>query len=931
LAQVIVSVRPARSKLIERDLELVALGDALRRLQASHGSVLVIEGSAGMGKSRLIQALAERASGAGAVIALTRAVELDASLPLAVVSRLLLGPLRACADRRARDAIAALTTTTASSSVPLAEGATAVLYALAEGVEALADAGPLVVAVDDVHWADRASARWLAQLAERALELPVLLAVAHRPDELDPELAARFRVAPGAAVLAPRELSVAGVAALVARRLPHAHTAVAAVCRRVTGGNPFLVSELLAAVDDNRISAAQLEALTPRTVRDGVLVRLARLPAGALELARATAVLGDGARLHHAAQLAGLDPRVVAQPADALLAADILVGRDPLAFRHPLLAAAVRDELGPFERSRMHRDAAELLAADGEYERAGAHLLEVSAAGDPSVVRLLRDAAARAGGRGDANTARRLLERALDEPPAPELRPEVLMELAVAEAALGEPAALAHADAAVAGIDDDVNAASFLRRVARIHHARCDYATAAAVAARALERAGRDAPNHEQLQATWMLSSGLNPGTVDANKAAVNALVMAFLAGREPEEPALLALIAIALTLANADPAEAMRLATAAIEGELATDEDGLGHGLDYALSVFLRCGHHRRLETMAAAVLDWAAARGSLTMTAGAAVWRAPGRLRLGDLDGAAADAETALRPLRHGWNVNGPQAYATLAEVCLERGDLAGAHEAIQAGAAIQMTHPHFVMTTGLVRQAHGDAEGALVELRRAGEMLESTWGITNPNVLPWHPAAALAALQAGRRAEAEALAAAGVDLAADTRVPAVQGLAMRAYALVTGQIERLRDAHALLQDTDDQLEAVRTRVELGSALRRAGSRAHARAELAVARDEAERLDLPALAARAEEEQRASGARPRRARRTGLAALTPSELRIARRATGGASNRQIAAELYLTPKTVEWHMGNVFRKLDVGSRAELATSLATETPRPS
>jgi DNA-binding CsgD family transcriptional regulator len=139
-------------------------------------------------------------------------------------------------------------------------------------------------------------------------------------------------------------------------------------------------------------------------------------------------------------------------------------------------------------------------------------------------------------------------------------------------------------------------------------------------------------------------------------------------------------------------------------------------------------------------------------------------------------------------------------------------------------------------------------------------------------------------------------------------------------------LREALDVLARTDDALETVRAHVELGAALRRAGLRAEARAELGAARDRAEHLRLPALAARAEEEQKASGGRPRRARLSGAESLTPSERRIADRARAGASNRQIAAELFLTNKTVEWHMGNVFRKLGVASRQELAAALADE-----
>jgi DNA-binding CsgD family transcriptional regulator len=182
-------------------------------------------------------------------------------------------------------------------------------------------------------------------------------------------------------------------------------------------------------------------------------------------------------------------------------------------------------------------------------------------------------------------------------------------------------------------------------------------------------------------------------------------------------------------------------------------------------------------------------------------------------------------------------------------------------------------------------------------------------------------------GNEPEAAAFAAAELKLARRTGVPSVLARALRTEALVSGAeqaIGLLREALDLVRHTDHALETVRTHVEFGIALRRAGRRAEARAELAAARDRAERPALAALAMRAEEEQKASGGRPRRARVSGPASLTPSERRIAERARAGASNRQIAAELFLTAKTVEWHMGNVFRKLGVSSRLELAGALA-------
>ena len=212
------------------------------------------------------------------------------------------------------------------------------------------------------------------------------------------------------------------------------------------------------------------------------------------------------------------------------------------------------------------------------------------------------------------------------------------------------------------------------------------------------------------------------------------------------------------------------------------------------------------------------------------------------------------------------------------------------------------------------------------RAGEVLQTGWAIDGPVVVPWRSGAALAALGTGERQRALELSAADVDLARADGIPVGLARTLRARGLVVGDedgLALLREAAAAAAASESVLEQTHAGVELGAALRRSGARREARTILAEARERAESSGLGALAQRARDEQQASGARPRRVSLTGPAALTPSELRIARLAAAGATNQQIAAELHLSPKTVSWHLGAIFRKLAITRRQALAAAL--------
>jgi DNA-binding NarL/FixJ family response regulator len=200
-------------------------------------------------------------------------------------------------------------------------------------------------------------------------------------------------------------------------------------------------------------------------------------------------------------------------------------------------------------------------------------------------------------------------------------------------------------------------------------------------------------------------------------------------------------------------------------------------------------------------------------------------------------------------------------------------------------------------------------------------------------WRSQSALAHHQLGETEEAKRLAADEVELARRWGAPRALAKALRVAGMIEGGeqgLELLEEAVALLSDSEAILERARGLLELGSALRRANRRTDAREYLKQALELAHRGESAALAARAQDELMATGARPRRVALSGLDALTPSERRVAGMAAKELTNRDIAQALFVTPKTVEVHLSSVYRKLGIASRAQLADALGSEASEP-
>jgi predicted ATPase len=308
-------VRAAQvTELLERERELAAIEAALAEAAAGAGALVVIEGTAGIGKTRLLAAARRAAGEHGMRDLAARGAEIEREFAYGVVRQLLEPAVAAERDELLSGAAALAAPLFGGTAGPPAgsDAAFAVLHGLHWLVAGLAARQPLVLAVDDAHWADVASLRFLGYLARRLDELPVALVVATRPAESPPTVA-ELATEPTARLLRPGPLSVAAVAALVRAGMGEdPDVGFAAACREATGGTPFLVGELVRTLADEPIdptaaNAERVRALGPTTVARAVLVRVERLGPAARGTARALAILGPDAELRRVAALAELD------------------------------------------------------------------------------------------------------------------------------------------------------------------------------------------------------------------------------------------------------------------------------------------------------------------------------------------------------------------------------------------------------------------------------------------------------------------------------------------------------------------------------------------------------------------------------------------------------------------------------------------------
>ena len=951
----------AADQLLERDAELASIGAAVGSALEGGGAALLIEGAAGIGKTRLLSSAAEQAAAAGMTVLTARAAEYEDGYAWGIVRQLFEGEVRgwararagaapdarAAGDWLAGDAADLARLALAGGTQSAGQDESSVLYGLYWLTADMAQRAPLLIAVDDLHWADPPSLRFVGHLARRLDGLRVLLAVTVREPRAgssqDKVLTATLATQPGVRTVRPTALSAGACERLAAAALGGTPAVpFTTACIELTGGNPLLLRGLLTTLAAEGVRGTEadvphLRRLTPDTVSRHVLLRLGRMPAAVLGAARALAVLGNSATTARVGLLADLSGSDCADSLGVLMAEQLVEGERSLRFVHPLVRAAIYQDLAPPLRQRWHKRAAGLLDAEGApAAEVTVHLLAGPAEGDPWVVDLLREAARDARAHGAPDVAAQCLERALTEPPPAGLRAEVLYELgtsrtfhAPALAVDNLSKALAAADAwplrgeiAVALSESLALCGRFADAVTTVQDVLREAADGDP-----LGRAATGDSIVASLQAVLLNIARWDLSTRAVTRPLVDDLLARAGTGAELD-PQLLANLAIELSVAGHDRDRALGYARAAVSNTsrlMSLTSTALPEAV-LALSLAEASGEAR------AGVQEWqdiARRRGRPAASAMAASIAAHIAARDGEIRQSLAFGEQALTADDSWVAILGT---AFLVPALIDAGETARATAMLaERGLLTGPLLPVFPFNVvqyarGCLHAARGDHETAVADLLSLGADA-TRWGIVNPAAIGWRSAAALSQAALGDRETARGLAAEEVELARRWGANREIGIALRAAGLVEGGeagIALLAESVSVLRESPARLELARALADLGAAHRRAGARGTARDLLRESLDVAHGLGGRAVADRARDELVAAGGRPRRDASSGREALTPSELRVAELAAAGRTNRQIAQGLFVTQRTVENHLTSAYAKLGITARPELAAALA-------
>ncbi|MFI6655002.1 ATP-binding protein [Streptomyces sp. NPDC050523] len=939
--------------IIERESELTAVDEALRELTGlrrdgaepsdrPRGALLAFAGRAGIGKTTLLAEVRRRAAAMGCTVLSARGGDQEQRVAFHVARQLLQPHLAGTGEGDLQTSLGSwydIVGPALGLCAPTA-GAPPDQQGLRDGLDWVLThlavlRAPMVLVLDDAHWADPESLGWLAGFAPRAEQLPLLVVVAYRPDEL-PDHAESFRRLPGRAGGRPiglEPLSAAAVARLVRETLgAHADDAFCRECWAVTGGNPFETVELIAKVRDRGVTPTEpgahlLRDLAAAVKGSGLVARLERLGTSTVRFAWACAVLGTEIHPQLAAAVAGLGHEEAADAADALRGARILTGVDTLEFVHPLIATAVYRAIQPGIRVALHGQAAWCLINDGQGPSAAArHLLETHPDGDAWVVQQLRAAAGETLRAGAPDAARSYLARALREPPPFEDRAAVLYELGSASL-LTEPATTVnHLRAALEEpIADSGLRHNIVYRLSQVLAHSDRLAEASDLLAREV-RVTVDARVKLRMVAEQFMWDAFRADEPDHPSRSRRLTKLADrLTGRDLTERYIIGLRTWDAVLRGEPSHVALHHAERALAGGLGWAEPDRGFEVPVLVALaFMYADRPGRTEELfASGIADyerqgWRGAHLSFAYTLLGYL-----RYRRGRLAEAEDFVQAGLRLAERVGPGTPAHWYAVgiLIEVLLARGRVAeaartGERYSFCAPFPAAVVFPDAQTVHGELLLARGLTKEAAEELAAAGRRLEPR-GIRNPAWCPWQLHLARAeAQETPERAVDTALEA--VARARQFGTPSAVGQALRTAAEVSSgsaRIKYLEEAVSHLERSPAAYELACALVALGTELRRTGRPGDAAEHLYRGLDAAVQCSADGLVETARDELAAAGLRPRRLHSTETDTLTSRERSAANLAARGRTDAEIARELQVDEAAAVRLLSAVYRKMGTDS----------------
>jgi DNA-binding CsgD family transcriptional regulator len=952
-------------QLVGRRPQLEILEVALAQVSAGSAAAVELMGEPGIGKTRLLAELAGRADGLGHLVLSGSASDLDSDAPFGMFVDALDDYLRGLDPRRLAlltepvlaelaTVFPALSSHAAGRDVALQHERYRSHQAVRELLEQLAHHQPLTLILDDAHWADAGSVELLGAMLRRLPAAPVLIAIAYRPRQLPKRLSIAFARAQRNGTLAHGELI-----ALTRSEANELLGDVAASAERAglyaeSGGNPFYLQQLARALRREssrptvRAAVSVSDTEVPQSVIDALAEELALLSETARGVLEGAAVAGDPFDPEIAAAAAAVAESVVLEAINELMSLDLLRGTDVprrFRFRHPLLRRAVYESTPGGWRVAAHGRCANAIAALGGSAVARAHHVENSARrSDPAAIAVLREAGEAAADRAPAQAARwfgAALRLMADSSPPAERR-TMLTALAGAQMATGQFA--------------DAHSA-LLQALACLAEGEVTLRVALTAACAGLEQLlGRHDDAHSRLvgalatlddrrspQAAALLISLALDGCYrerypDSRDWGVRALEVAHILDDPPLMAAASAVTAFAAAFdgavseAEVYRAEAAELVDSMSDAQLALRLDTMAYlsGAEVYLDRFAEAIAHGNRGLAVARKT----AQGELLpilIQALATGLLASGRLTEAAelLDGSIEGARVAGNDQTLAWSLLN-RAFLGVYMGDFETAAAKGA-ESMELTAALDdsQVSTYAAVIMGCLSLEMGDPARAveLFTTSAGGDALPRIPGGWRANYLGF---LTRCRLQLGQREKARLTARYAGDVASSTGLGMARAWADRAAAAVAldaGDAEAAAaGALASAAGCDAAgavVEAAISRVLAGRALALAGNTADAVTEL----EQAAKHGAARARLEAEQELRKLGRTTYRRSRPGagegVASLTGRELELARLVVDRRTNAEIAATLFLSQKTIETHLRNMFRKIGVTSRVELARAV--------